>query len=218
MDTLIRHELFQIETLDKLKSAKLLEPLVFGGETMLRLCHELNRYSVDLNFWFVRQVDQDVFLGRMRKILSENYEITDSQKKLNSLLIEIRSRNFPKKLKIEIRRELKDCDTQDSIAFSKYGTSQVILRTHTLEQSMKNKVAAALDRKLIRDFFDMEFLLRRGIKIHAGKSDVDKLKSVIEKFSDRDYKVTLGSFLDAETRNFLVKNKFNFLLSSFMYP
>ncbi len=28
---------------------------------------------------------------------------------------------------------------------------------------MKNKVKAALDRKDIRDFFDIEFLLRQGI-------------------------------------------------------
>ena len=53
MDILGRHEVSEIEVLDKLNSAKLLDPLVFGGDTMLRLCHELNRYSVDLDFWFV---------------------------------------------------------------------------------------------------------------------------------------------------------------------
>ena len=52
MDIFRQHEVFQIEVLDKMNSAKLLEPLVFGGGTMLRLCHELNRYSVDLDFDF----------------------------------------------------------------------------------------------------------------------------------------------------------------------
>ena len=31
MDTFREHEVFQIEVLDRMKSAKLLEPLVFGG-------------------------------------------------------------------------------------------------------------------------------------------------------------------------------------------
>ena len=56
MDIFRQHEEFEIEVLDKMNSAKLLEPLVFGGGSMLRLCHELNRYSVDLDFWFVKKI------------------------------------------------------------------------------------------------------------------------------------------------------------------
>ena len=44
MDIFRQHEVFEIEVLDKMNSAKLLETLVFGGGTMLRLCHELQRY------------------------------------------------------------------------------------------------------------------------------------------------------------------------------
>jgi predicted nucleotidyltransferase component of viral defense system len=54
MDTLRQHEIFEIEVLDKMKSAKVLDHLVFGGGTMLRLCHELSRYSIDLDFWFIK--------------------------------------------------------------------------------------------------------------------------------------------------------------------
>ena len=50
MDTLQQHEVFEMEVLDKMKRAKLLDRLVFGGGSMLRLCHELNRYSVDLEY------------------------------------------------------------------------------------------------------------------------------------------------------------------------
>jgi hypothetical protein len=48
MDILQQHEIFEIEVLDLMKNARILGPLVFGGGSMLRLCHELNRYSVDL--------------------------------------------------------------------------------------------------------------------------------------------------------------------------
>ena len=42
-------------------------------------------------------------------------------------------------------------------------TKQVIVRTLTLEQMMKNKIDALLDRHEIRDAFDIEFLLRSGV-------------------------------------------------------
>lgn len=53
MDIRQQHEVFEIEVLDKLRRRRLLEPLVFEDGTMLRLCHELGRYSVDLDFWFI---------------------------------------------------------------------------------------------------------------------------------------------------------------------
>ena len=61
MNILQQHEMFEIEVLDLLHRSKVLEPLVFGGGSMLRLCHELNRYSVDLDFWFMRQVQENAF-------------------------------------------------------------------------------------------------------------------------------------------------------------
>ena len=63
MDTFKQHEIFEIEVLDRiLKSAKLLDLLVFGGGTMLRLCHELQRYSVDLDFWFIKKTPHEAYL------------------------------------------------------------------------------------------------------------------------------------------------------------
>ncbi|MDP2940962.1 MAG: nucleotidyl transferase AbiEii/AbiGii toxin family protein [Candidatus Omnitrophota bacterium] len=211
MDTLRRHEIFEIEVLEKLKNANFLKPLVFGGGTMLRLCYELNRYSTDLDLWFIKRVDQRQYFTRLKKFLSENYDLTDAQAKFNTLLLEFRSARYPQRLKIEIRREIKKCDFQERIAFSRYSTAQVILRAHTLEQAMKNKVAAALDRKDIRDFFDLEFLLRQGAATRINKEQALSLAKIITGFKENTYKVTLGSALDAETRNYYVKNKFGYL-------
>ena len=91
METLSRHEIFEIETLDRMKSLKLLDSLVFGGGTMLRLCHELNRYSVDLDFWFVKPLDQDIYFKEMRKHFGKDYEITDAHIKFHTILLELRS-------------------------------------------------------------------------------------------------------------------------------
>ena len=97
MDTLRQHEIFEIEVLEQMNNSKMLEPLVFGGGTMLRLCHELNRYSVDLDFWFLRKVPKDAFFEIGRKTFERNYEVTDAQMKHYTILFELRSARYPKK-------------------------------------------------------------------------------------------------------------------------
>ena len=69
MDILRQHEMFEIEILDKMNSAKVLEPLVFGGGTMLRLCHELDRYSVDLDFWFIKRMSQNAYFAMADQVV-----------------------------------------------------------------------------------------------------------------------------------------------------
>lgn len=211
MEDFKKHELFEIEVLEKLKNSKLLEPLVFGGGTMLRLCYELNRYSIDLDLWFIKKVNPNAFFKKLKDRLEDNYEITDAQIKFFTLLFEIRSTNYPKRLKIEIRKEPEPFDLEERIAFSKYGTKQVILKVLTLEQALKNKIEAALERKDIRDFFDIEFILRQGATLNADFGRIADLNKIISTFKRRDFCVTLGSLLDPETRKYYIDNKFDFL-------
>jgi len=195
MDILRQHEIFEIEVLDKMNSAKVLEPLVFGGGTMLRLCHELNTY-----------------FERIRRAFEKDYEVTDSQMKHYTLLFELRSALYPKRLKIEIRREKKDCDFQEKIAFSRFGTKQVLLKAHTLNQTMKNKFEAFLDRGEIRDCFDIEFMLRRGVELPAlTRRQSNEFQKKLARLKERDFKVKLGSILENEIRSYYVKQRFNYL-------
>jgi len=212
MDILKQHEIFEIEVLDKMNSAKVLEPLVFGGGTMLRLCHELDRYSVDLDFWFIKKKSHSTYFERVRKAFEKEYEITDSQIKHYTLLFELRSALYPKRLKIEIRRERKDCDFQEKIAFSRFSTKQVLLKAHTLNQTMKNKFDAFLDRGEIRDCFDIEFLLRRGVELPAiTNSQFNEFQKKLVRFKEKDFKVKLGSILENEIRKYYVEQRFGYL-------
>ena len=212
MDILRKHEIFEIEVLEKLKNAKMLDSLVFGGGTMLRLCYELNRYSVDLDFWFIRTIPVETYFKKFRRILEREYDLTDAQMKFHMLLFEIRSGNFPKHLKVEIRKSVKDCDFQERIAFSKYSTKQVVLRVHTPEQMMKNKIEALLDRGEIRDSFDIEFLLRKGIPFpEVTEEQLSRLMKILDGFKERDFKVKLGSILEGDARRYYIKSRFSYL-------
>ncbi len=212
MDIFEQHEKFEIEVLDKLHRAKLLEPLVFGGGTMLRLCHELKRYSADIDFWFIKRVEPSSYFSKMKQQLNKDYEITDAQIKHYTFLLELRSKKYPKRLKIEIRRAHKEADYQEKIAFSRFTNLQVILKAHTLEQTMKNKVEALLDRAEIRDCFDIEFLLRRGIELPPlDDLLLEQFKSRINSFKKTDFKVKLGSILEAGIRQYYISEGFSYL-------
>lgn len=78
---------------------------------------------------------------------------------------------------------------------------------------MKNKIKALLDRKEIRDVFDIEFLSIRGVNFSVDYEELKKIKEIIKGFKKRDYYVTLGSLLDDDTREYYKKNKFVYLLS-----
>ncbi len=208
-----KHEIFEIEVLDTLKNSRVLDALIFGGGTMLRLCHEMKRFSADLDFWLRKELSEEQLLRNMRKALEKTYEVTDAQLKYYTILVEVRSAHFPRRLKIEIRREVKEWDFEEKIAFSKFSTRQVILKAHTLKQTLYNKIAALLDRGEIRDAFDMEFILRQGIPLPPlPESQKKKLIRQLNKFKLKDFKVTLGSVLESDIRDYYVKNQFSFLL------
>lgn len=212
MDTLKKHEEFEIEVLEKLKNAGFLKPLVFIGGTMLRLCYDLNRYSVDMDFWFIKKTEQGRYFKNLKDFLALSYEITDAKSKFNTILIEIRSKDYPRRLKIEIRKTSKKCESEEKIAFSKYSPTQVILKVLSPEEIIKSKIEAALDRKDIRDFFDIEFLLRQGIPLGCDNDQLEKLKVIASRFTMKDYKVTLGSILNPIERKYYAETGFDFLL------
>jgi hypothetical protein len=212
MNIFQQHETFEMEVLEHLKNKRLLEYLVFGGGSMLRLCHELPRYSVDLDFWRIKEIEPDNLFAMFHQFLEDKYEITDEQMKHFSLLFELRSTNFPKRLKIEIRKKIEYWDLQEKIAYSKFTTKQVIIKAHTLKQTMRNKINALMERKEIRDGFDIEFLIRQGIGLpNLLASEISNLTDRISEFKANDFKVTLGSVLDADLRAYYIENRFQIL-------
>ena len=211
MQDLIKQEQFELEVLDKLNSKRLLNDLVFGGGTMLRLCYGLNRFSVDLDFWIIKDIDTDKLFNDLRDYLSGFYELTDSANKFYTLLFELRSNDYPRRLKIEIRKEKKIIKSGQAIAYSKYTNMQVFLKTITIEEMMKAKIAAFLERKEIRDVFDMEFLLKKGISLDASDKILKKVLKGIDYFNKKDYTVKLGALLEEEQRKYYTNENFKIL-------
>ena len=204
-------EVFEIEVLELLNSIKVLDKLYFGGGTMLRLCHNLNRYSTDLDFWLDKKEDSKTAYLSIKKTLSDNYRLIDSANKKFTLLFEIKTPSVNRSLKIEIRKEQTEFEWERKIAFSKHTNKQVMVKGLTLRQMMENKFNALLSRKLIRDAFDIEFLLMRGVEIPLDKNKLELALQIISNFKDQEYKVTLGSILEEKERKYYLENRFKFL-------
>ena len=81
-----------------------------------------------------------------------------------------------------------------------------------LRQHEQFKIEAFLDRGEIRDCFDMEFLLRRGVQLPVGLAvEAAELRKRIAGFKDIDFRVKLGSILEKDTRAYYIENRFSFL-------
>ena len=210
MQDLIMQERFELEVLDRLNSGKFLTHIVFCGGTMLRLCHNLNRFSVDLDFWVIKELKPG-FFENMKAYLAKHYDIKDSAKKFHTILFELRSHAYPRSLKLEIRREVKKIHVEQVIAYSKYANTQVFLRAVSLSDMMESKLEAFLDRQEIRDVFDMEFLFKKGVPLEASDDTLREVLRLINAFSRRDYTVRLGSLLEKEQREYYSVENFKIL-------
>ena len=211
MQDLIEQERFEMEVLDRLNSGRLLRRLIFCGGTMLRICHGLDRYSVDLDFRILHPHEAGDLFKTLLNHLSRHYQIKDAADTVHTLLYELGSPAYPRSLKIEIRKESEKVKSEQAIAFSPHSTRQVLLRVMTLKAMMASKIIAFLDRGEIRDAFDMEFLVKKGILPDVAPETLREILRRIDLLTPRDYSVKLGSLLEAETRSFYRQKNFAIL-------
>lgn len=208
MQDLIKQEQFEIEILELLSNKRILNQLIFTGGTMMRLCWGLKRFSVDLDFWTLKRLSEKKLFDQIKTLLSQNYILRDSANKFNTMLFEIKSKNYPRSLKIEIRKDVKKVSTEWAIAYSKHAQSQVFLQVVSQRDMMGAKIEAFLKRREIRDIFDIEFLLKKGVSLEAPPQSLKSLLLALDNLTAQDYKVKLGSLLEAEERPYYQSENF----------
>ncbi|MEW6605904.1 MAG: nucleotidyl transferase AbiEii/AbiGii toxin family protein [bacterium] len=211
MQDLKKNEQFELEILDKLNSGRFLTYLVFGGGTMLRLCYGLDRYSVDLDFWVVKKINFNKLFSDLKTYIGQFYTLTDTANKFYTILLEVKSPNYPRALKIEIRKEIRKIKTASAIAYSPDANIQVLLKVVALSEMMRAKIEAFLNRKEIRDVYDIEFLIKKGVDIETSPENLNALLKEIENLTQKDYTVKLGSLLEPIQRKYYKSENFKIL-------
>jgi predicted nucleotidyltransferase component of viral defense system len=230
MRDLIKQEQFELEVLDRLQSGRFLDRLAFGGGTMLRLCFGLDRYSVDLDFWLLPATggkkqgtdresvspslsDPMAWFSGLQQFLAHHYEIRDAADKFHTLVIELKSPDYPRSLKLEMRKGVKITKTERAIAYSRHSSVQVYVRTIPLPEMMTSKIDAFLQRKEIRDAYDLEFLVKKGVTANISREKADQVLTVVAALTRQDYNVKLCSLLEADQRPYYRQNNFRILKS-----
>lgn len=211
MRDLIRQEQFELEVLDRLNSGRFLGRMVFGGGTMLRLCHGLDRYSVDLDFWLLPADDYSPWFTDLKHYLARFYDLRDAADKFYTLIVELKSTDYPRSLKVEMRKNVNITATEQAIAYSPFYSLQVFVRTIPLHDMMRSKIDALLQRKEIRDAYDLEFLVKKGLKADISPDKANQLLKAIDALTRQDYDVKLSSLLEADKRSYYRKNNFRIL-------
>lgn len=214
MQDLIKHEQFEMEVLEKLNNSKILPKLIFVGGTMLRLCYGLDRYSVDLDFWLKNKDDEKTIFNKITKLIKDNYIAKDIFNKHFTMLFEFKSKDYPRALKIEIRKEVKKIKPIKAIAYTPNSNIQIIVNALSLEDMLIEKINAFINRAEIRDVYDIEFLVKRGVRLNIDINTARKIKEKILSLKLSDYKIKLASLLPAEKRSYYNRANFAILLSN----
>ena len=188
--------------------------LGFKGGTMLYFFHQLDRFSVDLDFDLLDESRKDEVYIEVRKILQRYGKIRDEADKNFTLFFVLSYGEGEHGVKVEISKRMEPRSVFETRNF--YGVDVKIMK---LEDSFANKLVAAVERKRVanRDFYDIYFLLQKNILFNAeiirqrtGKSEHDfliVLRKYIEKEqSQRGILEGLGELLDEKQKRWAKEN------------
>jgi len=84
----------------------------------------------------------------------------------------------------------------------------------SLKEMMRSKIEAFLERREIRDVFDIEFLFKKGVEIEATPETLMGMLKGMDAFTKKDYTVKLGSLLEEEQRRYYRVENFKILKSA----
>lgn len=174
------------------------DSLVFKGGTALMICHNLDRFSEDLDFTATRKKDVKQLIKEIQKKLQEqgiettieNEETTPISK---SFHIRCKgptyngTRQTTRKIEIDISyREAVKLQTETTRIIHPYNdTPTFYIQSMQLEEILAEKIRAILTRQKARDVYDTEYLIARNIKPNKQLIN-EKLKYYNKTYSKKE--------------------------------
>ncbi len=157
------HRSILIDVLKEIYSDSSLGPILgFKGGTALYLFHNLDRFSVDLDFNLLDLSVEEKVFQRILEIVKSYGALKDHAIKRFGALIAINYSKGNHRLKLDISNR----QTNDSYELRLY--LGIPVKVMVLEDMAANKLMALTERKTpaARDVFDMNFILKNYIDIN----------------------------------------------------
>jgi predicted nucleotidyltransferase component of viral defense system len=176
----------------------------FKGGTALRLVYHSPRFSEDLDFESpladIHQIESAI-IATLAKIQTEGIEaeLDEAKETSGGYLSTMRFLAFEKKIPIRIeisfrnRKSMGAMTIVTSDLFPDYSITQL-----AEEQLLAGKIAALLDRKKPRDFYDFYFILRHNLLPEKNKGTI--LRQTLENLQSSSLR------FESELKEFLPKS------------
>lgn len=208
-----RHREILILILSEIYRHPKLSPLLgFKGGTALYLFHQLDRFSVDLDFDLLDKDQEKFVYDSMLEILSRYGEIKDHALKNFGVLISLSYEKNLHQLKVDISNR------QSNGNYEVINYLGIPMRVMKLEDMAANKLVALVERKkpAARDIFDLYFILNNRISINrtlvenkTGVTFEEQLRETIE-YLEKNFRSnlleTLGELVEPSKKDW-VKDK-----------
>ncbi|OGM09340.1 hypothetical protein A2Z67_04015 [Candidatus Woesebacteria bacterium RBG_13_36_22] len=205
----IAREYWEMFILNKLYSDVLGTNLIFKGGTALRLIYNSPRFSEDLDFSLLGEINFIDFKKTVEDIISQQPELSIkelySKKNTFFALIKFKQEYLSQTLSIKVevsKRKLllkKDLDFILATASSPTTNLKPLVRVFTIERILKEKMNALSSRKKARDLFDVWFigqLLKRQVIFPKIKLEEKDIKQELNRLLPENYKPVVSQLVN----------------------
>jgi len=177
------------------------EQILFKGGTALKLIHKSPRYSEDLDFtgFVIREKDIETILKRTLVAVNREglyMKFTESKPTSGGYLsiIEGTAGEWKPRILINVSLRPKTVEKEAVLIANPFMPPYLVFSLPE-DQMVLEKINALLKRKKPRDFFDLYFILRKGISRKIVVSHKNKLMSEIKEIDDKAISRELKLFL-----------------------
>lgn len=183
--------------------------LVFKGGTCLRLAYNSPRFSEDLDFTLIAEINREEFVNFLKEIGKKYPVVTDIEtiEKFYTVfaLVKIKEdyldRSFSIKIEVSKREGswVKDKDLSQKVIRSEVTPLTVLAQVASLKRLLEEKEDAIKNRKAARDVFDFWYinqLLKREVKSDFAGYDKEQAKSELHRLLPTNYWRLVDSWLE----------------------
>ncbi len=159
------------------------ETAVLHGGTAIWRCYQGNRFSEDVDFYLSPREKNKIlkFFEKLEnlgiKILKKKFTSNAFYSRLKQNEVEIRLEVLFKKIENYITKEY---ETAEGLRF--------VVNTLSAEDLIKEKIEAYLKRKMIRDLYDIYFLLNYADKVKIKKEIIKLLNNFQKPIDEKELK------------------------------
>lgn len=150
------------------------EAVLHGGTAIWR-CFQGNRFSEDLDFY--APVEKGFKQELEKELKKRGLVLTKFKQTENTIFAKISNNQTVVSLEISVRK----APPAISMGFEKADGSSIEVLTLSPEDFLAEKAGAYLDRRLIRDLYDVFFLLDKTNQIEKAKKE---LQSLVKNFKE----------------------------------